>query len=100
MELVKAAALKGGAADAVVCNHWAKGGEGALELADAVVSATDKAGNFKLLYNNDMSIEDKINVIAKEMYGAGQVVLADKVRQQIKFDIRAFAEFLGNSTCL
>lgn len=77
--MVKEASLANGATSAVVCTHWADGGPGALELADAVVAATSQPSNFKFLYDLNLSIEEKINVIAKEMYGAGEVVLANKV---------------------
>ena len=80
LQLVKEAAIANGASDAVVCTHWADGGKGALELADAVIAATSKPSNFKFLYDLNLSIEEKINRIAKEMYGAGEVILADKVR--------------------
>ncbi|XP_043274405.1 C-1-tetrahydrofolate synthase, cytoplasmic isoform X2 [Venturia canescens] len=83
LELVRVAALKGGATSAVVCNHWAKGGEGACHLADAVLEAIEKPNEFKFLYDNDLSIVEKINVIAREMYGAGQVILADTVKEKI-----------------
>lgn len=84
LELVKQAALESGAADAVVCTHWADGGPGAIALADAVIAATEKPGNFKLLYNLEDSIEEKINKIAKEMYGAGQVVFTEAVQKKIE----------------
>lgn len=71
--------MDSGAASTVVCTHWADGGRGATALADAVIAATKKPSNFKPLYNLDLSIEEKISVIAKEMYGAGEVILADKV---------------------
>lgn len=71
--------MENGATDAVICTHWAEGGAGATALADAVIAATEKNSNFKLLYDLDDSIEEKINKIAKEIYGAGQVVLAEKV---------------------
>ncbi|XP_053984468.1 C-1-tetrahydrofolate synthase, cytoplasmic [Hylaeus volcanicus] len=84
LELVKDAAIKSGATDAVICNHWAEGGAGAIGLAEAVIAATSKPSNFKLLYDLRDSIENKINIIAKEVYGAGQVVLADKVQKKIE----------------
>ncbi|XP_046750821.1 C-1-tetrahydrofolate synthase, cytoplasmic isoform X2 [Diprion similis] len=84
LNLIKEAALATGASDAVICTHWAKGGEGAVELADAVIAATKKPSDFKLLYDLNTGIEAKINIIAKEMYGAGQVVLVDKVKQKIE----------------
>lgn len=77
--MVKQAALANGAADAVICNHWAEGGQGAVELADAVIAAANKPSNFKFLYDLNTSIEDKIKTIATEMYGAGEIKYADKV---------------------
>ncbi|XP_029661141.1 C-1-tetrahydrofolate synthase, cytoplasmic isoform X4 [Formica exsecta] len=84
LEVVKQAALENGASDAVVCTHWADGGPGALALADAVIAATEKPSNFKLLYDLEDSIEEKINKIAKEMYGAGQVVFTEAVQKKIE----------------
>ncbi|XP_043258125.1 C-1-tetrahydrofolate synthase, cytoplasmic [Colletes gigas] len=84
LALVKQGAIASGATDAVVCQHWAEGGAGATDLADAIIAATDKPSNFKVLYDVHDSIEEKINTIAKEMYGAGQVALADKVQDKIK----------------
>ncbi|XP_012269658.1 C-1-tetrahydrofolate synthase, cytoplasmic isoform X2 [Athalia rosae] len=84
LNIIRDAALANGATDAVICTHWARGGAGALDLADAVIAATNKPSNFKPLYNLDASIEEKINIVAKEMYGAGKVILADKVKQKIE----------------
>ncbi|XP_074105525.1 pug C-1-tetrahydrofolate synthase, cytoplasmic [Cotesia typhae] len=83
LNLVKEAALKNGALQAVICTHWAKGGEGALDLADAVIQAVKQPSNFKLLYDLDVSIEEKIKIIATKMYGAGEIILADKVKDKI-----------------
>lgn len=83
---MKEAALANGASDAVVCTHWAEGGKGALELADAVSAATSKPSNFRFLYELDLSIEEKINKIAKEMYGAGEVILNDKVSHSFSLE--------------
>ena len=82
--MVKEYALKNGAFRAVVCNHWAKGGEGALELADAVIAACEKPSKFEYLYPLNMPIQDKIQKIATEMYGAGQVEYSDEVLDKIK----------------
>nr|XP_031833819.1 C-1-tetrahydrofolate synthase, cytoplasmic [Nomia melanderi] len=84
LELIKEEAIRSGAADAVICNHWSQGGTGATDLADAVIAATNKSSDFKVLYDLNISIEEKINVIAKKMYGAGQIVLADKVQTKIE----------------
>lgn len=81
LRLVKEAALKYGAFDAIVCTHWADGSKGAEELAEAVIRACDKPSQFKFLYDLDLSLEEKINVIAKEMYGAGSVELSPNVKE-------------------
>ncbi len=69
----KAAIEEGGAEDAVVCRHWELGGEGALDLAKAVVKATEKPSNFQFLYPLDWPIKKKIETIAREVYGADGV---------------------------
>ncbi|XP_078034471.1 pug C-1-tetrahydrofolate synthase, cytoplasmic [Augochlora pura] len=84
LELIKQAAIESGAADAVICNHWSQGGAGATALADAVIAATNKPSNFKVLYDLNISIEQKINIIGKEMYGAGEVVLSEEVQKKIE----------------
>ncbi|XP_043785149.1 C-1-tetrahydrofolate synthase, cytoplasmic [Apis laboriosa] len=84
LELIKKAAIESGAIDAIICNHWTEGGAGATALADAVIAATNKHYNFKVLYDLNINIEEKINIIAKEIYGAGQVILADKVQKKIE----------------
>lgn len=58
---------------AVVCRNWELGGEGAIELAEAVVKAANKPSNFDYLYPLEMSIKDKIDTIAREVYGADGV---------------------------
>ena len=81
IELVKNIAVGAGAEDAVVSMAFMKGGEGAADLAEAVVRAAAKPSNFKYLYPLDMPIKEKIMRIARRMYGAGEVEyepLADK----------------------
>jgi formate--tetrahydrofolate ligase len=56
-----------------VSDHWLKGGEGALELADAVKDACDDTPDFKFLYSLDQPLKDRIEIIAKEVYGADGV---------------------------
>jgi formate--tetrahydrofolate ligase len=50
--------------------HWAKGGEGALELADAVLDACKEEVHFKYLYPVETKLRDRVELIAKEVYGA------------------------------
>ncbi|MFN8487732.1 MAG: formate--tetrahydrofolate ligase [Caldilineaceae bacterium] len=65
-------------------NHWAEGGAGATDLARAVVEAANEPTNFKFLYELNQPIKAKIEAIAKEIYGAGQVVYEGKADAQIK----------------
>jgi len=53
--------------------HWAKGGEGALEFADAVIDACNEKNEFKFLYPMEMKLRDRVALIAKEVYGADGV---------------------------
>lgn len=83
-ELIKQAALKNGAFACVTSNHWAEGGKGATEAAAALIEACNQPSKFKFLYELDSSIEEKVNKIAKEMYGAGSVDFNAKVREAIR----------------
>ena len=57
-----------------VSQHWLKGGDGALELADAVIDACEEKSDFKFLYPLEMSLKDRVELIAKKVYGAGSVL--------------------------
>lgn len=81
---MKRVALDYDATAAVFTDGWAQGGAGALELADAVVEACKKENQFKFLYDLEMPIEEKINTIAGEMYGAASVVFSAKVKETIR----------------
>jgi len=70
--------------EAVVADGWAEGGNGMTDLAEAVVTATAKNGHFKPLYDWNASIKDKIDTIAKEIYGADVVDYSKKAKLQIK----------------
>ncbi len=83
VELVRKAALEAGAMDAVVSTHWMDGGEGAVALAEAVVKAAEKPSEFRFLYDLDMSIKDKMETIAKEIYGADGLDLSPEAEEQI-----------------
>ena len=66
-----------------VCNHFAEGGAGAVELARAVVEAANEPSTFKLLYPNEMSLRDKIHTIATKVYGADGVKYDPSASKQI-----------------
>jgi methylenetetrahydrofolate dehydrogenase (NADP+)/methenyltetrahydrofolate cyclohydrolase/formyltetrahydrofolate synthetase len=70
--LVRKAAEKAGARCAV-SEHWLKGGDGALELADAVMEACEEKSDFKFLYPMEMKLRERVNKIATVVYGADGV---------------------------
>lgn len=80
---IKEAAITAGASDGVLAEHWAKGGEGAKELAAAVVKACEEPNEFAYLYPLNMSIKQKIEIIAKDIYGAGAVEYSPVAERQI-----------------
>ncbi len=83
LELVRKAAQDAGAEAAVTTNHWAKGGKGAVELAEAVVAACEKPSNFRPLYPDDMPIKEKIETVAKKVYLADSVSYDPLAERQI-----------------
>jgi formate--tetrahydrofolate ligase len=72
VKAVKKAAEAAGARCAE-SQHWLKGGEGALELADAVIDACNEKSEFKFLYPLEMKLRERVGLIAKEVYGADGV---------------------------
>jgi formyltetrahydrofolate synthetase len=71
--LVREAALKAGAVDAVVAKNWAEGGEGAVELARAVEKAASLPSKAAPLYDLGLPLKAKIECLATEVYGAASV---------------------------
>jgi len=85
LELIrKIAKADEGVVDAVVCDHYSKGGAGAVELGKAVIKAAELKSDFKFLYPLDISIKDKIETIAKEVYGADGVDYSEQAENQIR----------------
>ena len=66
------------------CKHWEKGSDGTKELANDVVELCEEKSEFKFLYNDDVSLFKKIETIAKELYGASEVIADTKIREQLK----------------
>jgi formyltetrahydrofolate synthetase len=83
VEMARKAAEQAGADAAVVCTHWADGGKGAVDLAEAVVAACEKPSDFKLLYGDDLSIKEKIETIVREVYLADGVTYEQLAERQI-----------------
>jgi formyltetrahydrofolate synthetase len=84
VELVRKAALEAGAMDAVVSRHWMEGGKGAIALAEAVVKACEKRSNFNFLYPLDISVKEKIETIAREIYRADGVDYSPEAEAKIE----------------
>jgi formate--tetrahydrofolate ligase len=70
--------------NAVVSEHWLKGGAGAIELAEAVIDACNRKNSFRFLYDPDMPIRKRIELIAKEIYGAGGVSYSKPAIEKLK----------------
>ncbi|GAB6277872.1 MAG: formate--tetrahydrofolate ligase [Rectinema sp.] len=83
-ELIRTAALEAGAFGAVVTKGWALGGEGSADLAVAVDKAASAPHEAKLLYPLELSLKEKIEVIAREVYGAGSVTYTDDANEAIE----------------
>jgi len=84
IDALREIALAAGARGVAVARHWAEGGAGAAELAEMIVSACDMPNDFRLLYPDDMSIEDKIETIATEIYRADGVDYAPAASRKIR----------------
>lgn len=84
LEMVRKAAVEeGGAYAAAVCEHWEKGGEGALQLAKYVVEAANLPSEFHFLYPLEGTIKEKIETIAREVYGADGVDYSPEAEERI-----------------
>ena len=66
-----------------ISEAWAKGGEGAIDLAQKVIEATEKPSNFQYMYDVNDSIKDKINAIATKIYGTDGVNYTPAVEKTI-----------------
>jgi len=83
IELIRRAAEKAGARCAV-SYHWAQGGEGTLELADAVIAACQDKTDFQFLYPAEMPLRERVDKIAQEIYGAHEVTWSPEAIHKVK----------------
>jgi formyltetrahydrofolate synthetase len=88
IEMVRKAAVAAGAEDAVMADHWAEGGAGAVGLAKAVIAACAKPRDFRFLYPLEWDIKKKIEAIATEIYGADGVDYAPEAEAKIELYTR------------
>ena len=84
VEVVRQAALAAGAQDAVMSNHWAEGGLGSVALGEAVIRVCEQPSDFKFLYADELSIKEKIEAIATQIYGADGVEYSEEVEEKIE----------------
>jgi formate--tetrahydrofolate ligase len=84
IEAVREAALAAGAVDAVTSDHHARGGNGAMDLARAVIKAAEQPSEMRFLYPLEWSIKQKIEAIATQVYGADGVDYEPLAEQKIK----------------
>ncbi|MCJ1308649.1 tetrahydrofolate synthase [Agyrium rufum] len=76
-------ALAAGATDAIPANHWAEGGKGAIDLAHGVIKASSMEKNFKLLYDLEGNVQERIEKIGKIMYGAAKVEFSELAQKKV-----------------
>ena len=77
--------VAGQGAEAILCQHWEKGSEGAVELATRVAEIADAdMANFAPLYGDELSLFEKIETVAKRIYRADEVLADGKIRNQLK----------------
>ena len=82
LDLIKTLSEKNGSG-AVVCEGWGKGGEGATELAKRVAEICEGGSQFRLIYPDGASLEDKIGILAKEIYRAGSVEIDARAKKKL-----------------
>ena len=85
-EVIRELSIAAGAEDAVLCTHHAKGGAGAVELANAVKAACEKnedCKDFKFGYDTNLDIASKIEAVAKNIYKASGIELSEKAQEKI-----------------
>ena len=96
--LVKKIAEEAGAY-AALSQHWLKGGDGAIELAEAVVAAANEKNNFHFLYQNDIPLAQRIETIAKEVYGADAVEFKPEAQAKLQ-QIEQNSQLAGLCVCM
>ncbi|ORY68805.1 C-1-tetrahydrofolate synthase [Pseudomassariella vexata] len=83
IEVLREEAVKAGAEDAILANHWAEGGKGAVDLAKGVIAASEKPKDFKLLYDLDGSVQSRMEAICQKMYGASAVEFSELAQTKV-----------------
>jgi formate--tetrahydrofolate ligase len=76
-------------ARSAVCTHFTQGGKGAVELAEAIVAACEESSQFRMLYDDDATLRQKVEIIATEIYGADGVDFLPVASRQLETYERA-----------
>ena len=81
--------------EAILCTHWENGSSGATKLAGKVVELAESTSQyFKTLYEDSLSLWEKVNIIAKNIYGASEIVADKLIRDQFKnFEVAGYGTF-------
>jgi formyltetrahydrofolate synthetase len=98
LEIVCSRSRLAGALDAVVSNHWEEGGVGAIQLAHAVIAASESAvtqpSAFNFLYSDDLPLTEKIKVVADKVYGAAGVDFSEAALKDLgRYQEAGFGHF-------
>ncbi len=83
-ERLAALCIKELGVQSVVCRHWAEGGAGAADLAQAVVSLCEEPSQFKTLYTDEMPLAEKISKIATSLYGASNIRIENRAAARLR----------------
>ena len=83
IEYITSAAAEVGAHAVAPTTHWADGGQGALQMAEAVEDACTRESDFSLLYPDELSLKEKIETIARHVYGAADVSYTAMANRQL-----------------
>ena len=83
MEIIKKIAMDSGAVDCVAHTAFVDGGEGAIDLAQAVIKASEQKAQLKYLYDLNDSLENKIRILAQKIYGARDVEFSKNSKAQL-----------------
>ncbi|KAK7952114.1 C-1-tetrahydrofolate synthase cytoplasmic [Apiospora aurea] len=81
--VIREEAIKAGAEDAILADHWAQGGAGAVELAKGVIAACEKPKDFKFLYDLDGTVQSRMESICQNMYGAESVNFEELAQKKV-----------------
>jgi formate--tetrahydrofolate ligase len=81
--------------EAIDCTHWADGGKGTTELAEHVANLCDSGtAQFRTLYRDDLGLWEKARLVARELYGADDIIADKKVRDEFaKFDEAGYGKY-------